>query len=155
MGFRIYLTTHLHTRELPRTRREGSLMSSLMPFLLVGVGGFIGANARFVVARLVGALFETRFPLGTFVINISGSFLLGVLGTIVAQKVFPNSEAMRLALGVGFLGAFTTFSTFEFETHALFDDGSWLTATTNMFASLFVGLLAVRAGIVVAKTWLT
>ncbi|HEV3214544.1 MAG TPA: fluoride efflux transporter CrcB [Vicinamibacterales bacterium] len=130
-------------------------MAALMPYLLVGLGGFIGANARFVVARLVGAMFETRFPLGTFVINISGSFLLGVLGSIVAQRVMPNSEAMRLALGVGFLGAFTTFSTFEFETHALFDDGSWLTATTNMFASLFVGLLAVRAGIVVAKTWLT
>jgi len=129
-------------------------MATLMPYLLVGLGGFIGANTRFVVARLVGALFETRFPLGTFVINVSGSFLLGVLGTLVAQKVMPNSEAMRLALGVGFLGAFTTFSTFEFETHALFDDGSWLTATTNMFASLFVGLLAVRAGIVVAKTWL-
>jgi fluoride exporter len=130
-------------------------MATLMPYLLVGFGGFIGANARFVVARVVGALFETRFPLGTFVINISGSFLLGVLGTIVVQKVMPNSESMRLALGVGFLGAYTTFSTFEFETHALFDDGSWLTATTNMFASLFVGLLAVRAGIVVAKTWLT
>jgi len=129
-------------------------MATLMPYLLVGLGGFIGANARFVVARLVGALFETRFPLGTFVINISGSFLLGVLGTLVAQKVMPNSESMRLALGVGFLGAYTTFSTFEFETHALFDDGSWLTATTNMFASLFVGLLAVRAGIVVAKTWM-
>jgi CrcB protein len=130
-------------------------MATLMPYLLVGLGGFIGANARFVVARLVGGLFETKFPLGTFVINVSGSFLLGVLGTLVAQKVMPNSESMRLALGVGFLGAYTTFSTFEFETHALFDDGSWLTATTNMFASLFVGLLAVRAGIVVAKTWLT
>ena len=130
-------------------------MATLLPYLLVGVGGFIGANARFVVARLVGALFETRFPLGTFVINVSGSFLLGILGTLVAQKVMPNSESMRLALGVGFLGAFTTFSTFEFETHALIDDGSWLTATTNIFASLFVGLLAVRAGIVVAKTWLT
>jgi CrcB protein len=130
-------------------------MATLMPYLLVGVGGFIGANARFVVARLVGALFETRFPLGTFIINISGSFLLGVLGTVVTQRVMPNSESMRLALGVGFLGAYTTFSTFEFETHALFDDGSWLTATTNMFGSLFVGLLAVRAGIVVAKTWLT
>jgi len=130
-------------------------MASLMPYLLVGLGGFIGANTRFIVARLVGGLFETKFPLGTFVINVSGSFLLGVLGTLVAQKVMPNSESMRLALGVGFLGAFTTFSTFEFETHALFDDGSWLTATTNMFASLFVGLLAVRAGIVVAKTWLT
>jgi len=126
-----------------------------MPYLLVGLGGFVGANARFIVARLVGATFDTRFPLGTFVINISGSFLLGVLGTIVAQKVMPNSEAMRLALGVGFLGAFTTFSTFEFETHALVEDGSWLPATVNMFASLFVGFVAVRAGIVLAKSWLT
>jgi fluoride exporter len=130
------------------------MMPALLPYLLVGIGGFIGANARFVVARLVGALFETRFPLGTFVINIVGSFLLGILGTVVAQRVMPSSEAMRLALGVGFLGAFTTFSTFEFETHALFDDGSWLTATTNVFASLAVGLFAVRAGIVVARTWL-
>lgn len=130
------------------------MMPAVMPYLLVGLGGFIGANARFVVARVVGAMFETRFPLGTFVINVSGSFLLGVLGTIVARKVMPGSEAMRLALGVGFLGAFTTFSTFEFETHALFEDGSWLTATTNMLASLFVGLVAVRAGIVFAKLWL-
>ena len=129
-------------------------MATLMPYLLVGAGGFIGANARFVVARLVGGAFETAFPLGTFVINVSGSFLLGVLGTIVAQKIMPNSESMRLALGVGFLGAFTTFSTFEFETHALLNDGSWLTATTNMFASLFVGLLAAHAGVVAAKTWL-
>jgi CrcB protein len=134
---------------------EGAMMATLMPYLLVGVGGFIGANARFVVARAMGAMFETKFPLGTFVINISGSFLLGILGTIVVQKVMPGSESMRLALGVGFLGAYTTFSTFEMETHALFDDGSWLTATTNMFASLFIGLLAVRAGIVLAKTWLT
>ena len=131
------------------------MMATLMPYLLVGVGGFIGANARFMVARIVGAMFETKFPLGTFVINVSGSFLLGILGTIVVQKVMPGSESMRLALGVGFLGAYTTFSTFEFETHALFDDGSWLTATTNMFASLFIGLLAVRAGIVLAKSWLT
>ena len=129
-------------------------MSSLLPYLLVGIGGFLGANARFLVARWVGAFVETRFPLGTFVINVSGSFFLGVIGTLVAQKVVPNSDAVRLALGVGFLGAFTTFSTFEFETHALLDDGSWLTATTNMFASLFIGLVAVRAGIVVARSWL-
>jgi CrcB protein len=130
-------------------------MSMWMPYVLVGLGGFIGANARFVVARLVGAAVETRFPLGTFVINVGGSFLLGVLGTIIALKVMPNSEAMRLALGVGFLGAFTTFSTFEFETHALLEDGSWLLAATNVCASLFVGLIALRAGIVVARAWLT
>jgi CrcB protein len=155
MGIGIDVAPSGDTRELRGAGREEPLMSTLLPYLLVGIGGFVGANARFLVARGVGALVETRFPLGTLLSNISGSFLLGVLGTIAARKVFGNSEAVRLALGVGFLGAYTTFSTFEYETHALFDDGSWLTATTNMFASLFVGLLAVRAGIVVAKTWLT
>jgi CrcB protein len=130
------------------------MMAVLMPYLLVGLGGFIGAIARFEVARAIGALFESRFPWGTFAINVGGSFLLGVLSVIVAQKTAPDSEALRLALGVGFLGAFTTFSTFEFETHALFDDRSWMTATANMFASLFLGLVAVRAGIVLAKAWL-
>jgi CrcB protein len=129
-------------------------MAGFMPYVLVGVGGFIGANARFVVARLVGVMFETTFPLGTFVINISGSFLLGLLGTVITQKMMPGSESMRLALGVGFLGAFTTFSTFEYETHALFGDGSWLMATTNMLASLLVGLVAVRAGVIAARAWL-
>jgi fluoride exporter len=130
------------------------MMAVLMPYLLVGLGGCMGAIARFEVARAIGALFESRFPWGTFVINVSGSFLLGILGAIVAQKMTPNSEAMRLALGVGFLGAFTTFSTFEFETHGLLDDGAWVTATANMFASLFLGLVAVRAGLVMAKAWL-
>jgi CrcB protein len=130
-------------------------MANLMPYLLVGVGGFLGANARYVLARGLGAAFDTPFPLGTFVVNVSGSFLLGILGALVAQKVTPHSEAMRLALGVGFLGGFTTFSTFEFETHALLADGSWLTATANIVASVLVGLFAVRAGIVVARAWLT
>jgi len=129
-------------------------MSTFMPYVLVGIGGFIGANARLVVAQLVGAAFDTRFPLGTFLINISGSFLLGALGVAVAERVTADSEALRLALGVGFLGAFTTFSTFEFETHALIEDGSFLIAATNMVASLLVGLVAVRAGIVVAKSLL-
>jgi len=129
----------------------GTLM---LPYLLVGIGGSLGAIARYLVARWLGVLIETRFPLGTFVINISGSFVLGALGTITAQKVVPNSDALRLALGVGFLGAYTTFSTFEFETHALLDDGEWLIAATNMVASLFIGLVAVRAGIVAARSWL-
>jgi len=125
----------------------------LLPYVLVGLGGFIGANARFIVARWVGNLVEARFPLGTFLINVSGSFLLGLLGALVVQRVVPHGDALRLALGVGFLGAFTTFSTFEFETHALFDDGAWLTALTNIFASLFAGLVAVRLGLVAAKSW--
>jgi fluoride exporter len=130
-------------------------VARLIPYVLVGLGGCLGANARYVVARGVVAVLDTRFPLATFIINVSGSFLLGVLGAVIAQKVTPQSEAMRLALGVGFLGGFTTFSTFEFETHALLGDGSWFLAAVNICASVLVGLFAVRAGIVVARAWLT
>ena len=131
------------------------MLATLLPYVLVGVGGFLGANARFMVARGAGALFDTRFPLGTFLANVGGSFLLGVLGTLLAEKLSPHSESLRLALGVGFLGAFTTFSTFEFETHALLEDGYWLLAAVNMAGSVLVGLLALRAGMIVARAWLT
>jgi CrcB protein len=130
------------------------MMNRLLPFLLVGIGGFLGANARYVTAKWVGTWVDARFPLGTFLINMSGSFLLGLLGGLLAARLVPRGDDVRLALGVGFLGAFTTFSTFEFETHALFEDGVWLTALTNIFVSLFLGLLAVRAGLVVAKSWM-
>jgi len=129
-------------------------MERLMPYLLVGVGSFIGGNARFLLARWVGGIVEGRFPLGTFLINVSGSLVLGFLGAVLAQRAVPNADALRLAIGVGFCGGFTTFSTFEFETHALFEDGAWLTAVTNMVLSLFAGLVAVRLGVVAAKSWL-
>jgi CrcB protein len=128
-------------------------MSAWLPYLLVGAGGFVGALARFVIARGLGAALDTRFPLGTFVVNVSGSFLLGVLGAVVADRVVPNADSLRLALGVGFLGGFTTFSTFEFETHALLEDGLAWVATLNVAASVVVGLLAVRAGIAAGRAW--
>ena len=130
------------------------MMERVLPYLLVGVGSFIGGNARFVLARWVGGIVEGRFPAGTILINVSGSFVLGFLGALLAQRAVANADALRLAIGVGFCGAFTTFSTFELETHALFEDGAWLTAVTNMFLSLFAGLVAVRLGIVAAKSWL-
>lgn len=129
------------------------MSQKLLPYVLVGLGGFLGANARFVVARWVGGLVGARFPLGTFLINVGGSFALGLLGALLTQKVFPDADALRLALGVGFLGAFTTFSTFEFETHALMEDGLWLTTLTYVFLSLGAGLAAIRIGIVAARAW--
>ena len=128
-------------------------MSNLLPYLLVGIGGFVGSNARFVVTRWAAPLLAVPYPLGTFLVNISGSFLLGVLGALVAPRITPASEAVRLALGVGFLGAYTTFSTFELETHSLLEGGAWLTAVLYITASVFVGLIAVRAGIVLVRAW--
>lgn len=129
-------------------------MDGWLPYLLVGAGGFVGAIARYAVGRGIGALMVTSFPVGTFVINIAGSFLLGVLGVFIARHTPSASEPMRLALGVGFLGAFTTFSSFEFETHALLAGGAWSVAAFYVAASVVAGLAAVRLGIQLAAAWL-
>jgi CrcB protein len=130
------------------------MMDRLMPYLLVGVGSFVGGNARYFVGRLVGDMVDARFPLATFLINVSGSFILGVIGGLVAGRAVPYGDALRLALGVGFCGGFTTFSTFSFETHALLEDGVWLAGLANMLLSLFAGLVAVRLGLVAGRAWL-
>jgi CrcB protein len=127
------------------------MMERLLPYLLVGAGSFVGGNARYLLGRWVGTAVEARFPLATFLINVSGSFLLGLIGGLLAQRAVPHADAIRLALGVGFCGGFTTFSTFELETHALLEDGLWLAALTNVFGSLFAGLVALRFGIVAAR----
>jgi CrcB protein len=132
---------------------EGPMSQRILPYLLVGTGSFVGGVARFALARWVGGLIDARFPLGTFVINVGGSFVLGLIGGLLADRAVPHADAIRLGLGVGFCGGFTTFSTFEWETHALFEDGAWLPAVTNVFLSLFTGLLAVRFGIVAARSW--
>jgi CrcB protein len=125
----------------------------IMPYLLVGIGGFFGANARFLVGTWIGSTFGTRFPLGTFVVNISGCFLIGILGTVILERLIARPEQVQLLLAIGFLGAYTTFSSFEFENHALLVDGEWLTTTLNIVLSVVAGLVAVRLGVWVARTW--
>jgi CrcB protein len=131
-------------------------MNALTPYLLVGVGGFFGALARFLVSHGWTVLLGSRFPFGTFVVNVSGSFLLGLLYALILARVgaAEHAEATRLALGVGFLASFTTFSTFELDTHVLLTDGWWGLATANILGSVVGGLLALRAGMMVARAWL-
>ncbi len=131
----------------------GQVLERLLPYLLVGLGSFVGGNARFIVSRWVGGVIDGRFPLGTFLVNVSGSFLLGLIGALLAQRAIPNADAVRLALGVGFCGGFTTFSTFELETNALLEDGVWLTAILNVVLSLFAGLVALRLGLLAGRSW--
>ncbi len=128
-------------------------MRHVMPYLLVGIGGFLGANARFLVGTWIGSTFGTRFPLGTFVVNISGCFLIGILGTVILERLVARPEQVQLLLAIGFLGAYTTFSSFEFENHALLVDGEWLTTTLNIVLSVVAGLVAVRFGVWVARAW--
>jgi fluoride exporter len=117
-------------------------------YLAIALAGSAGAVLRYVVATQVGRL-NLRFPLGTFIINISGSLFLGWFLAYVGRH--HVSDTMRLAIGVGFVGAYTTFSTFMYESNKLADDGAGFLALVNIIGSLVVGIVAVRAGIMLAN----
>ena len=123
----------------------------MMNFLIVGAGGFIGAIARFAVASWVGQKWGRSFPFGTFFVNVSGSFLIGLLMSLFTERFMVNPQ-WRLLLVVGFLGAYTTFSTFEYETGALIKDGEWLVALANIVFSVIAGFAALKLGEVIAKS---
>ncbi len=117
--------------------------------LAITVAGGLGGLARYVLQAVIDPR-SGGLPWGTFVINVSGSFLIGLVFTITTERV--NVEPwLRTALTVGFLGAYTTFSTLAFETVKLLDGGEWLAAFLNMTGTAVVGVLAVLAGIVVAR----
>jgi CrcB protein len=119
--------------------------------VIIGVGGFIGAVARYAIALWIGQRWGRSFPLGTFIINVTGSFLIGLLMTVMAER-FTENPQWRLFLVVGFLGAYTTFSTFEYETGALMKDSEWLYAGLNVVLSVVVGFVALKLGEVIAKS---
>jgi CrcB protein len=127
------------------------LKNSMVNILIIGIGGFLGAITRYGVALWVGERWGRSFPLGTFLINISGSFLIGLLMSLFTERFMVNPQ-WRLMLVVGFLGAYTTFSTFEYETGALLKDGEWMVAGLNVILSVFVGFAALKLGGVIAKS---
>jgi fluoride exporter len=117
--------------------------------LWVGLGGFAGANIRYLLGLWIATRFGATLPYGTFVINVTGSFVLGVvMGLLDAHVLAP---AVRLSLAIGFVGAYTTFSTFTYETLRLIEDGSLLLATGNVVGSVVVGMLAAFAGLAAGR----
>ena len=104
-------------------------MRTAIELMLIGAGGAIGAMSRFGIAEFSRRMFSNSFPIGTLLANLAGCFLIGVLlGSGQADK----SEPLRLGVGVGFLGALTTFSTFGAETIQKVNDGNWGVAFGNL-----------------------
>lgn len=119
-----------------------------MTVLLVALGAALGAPARFLTDRWVQSRHDSVFPWGTFAVNVVGSFVLGVvIGGAAAGGVSP---AVATALGTGFCGALTTYSTFGFETVRLAETGALRYAVANVLLSVLAGLTAATAGAVVA-----
>src|SRR5215207_8503227 len=136
----------------PRSRDpiEIEFMETVSKILFVAAGGAFGAAARYLLNISPLANTFERFPFPTFLINVLGSFAIGFLAITLANNV-SISEQLRLALIVGFLGAFTTFSAFEFELYGLFKDGFPVIATVYLLRSVMVGFAAVIAGVRLAS----
>ena len=111
----------------------------------VGIGGFLGANARYWLGGWISGRYGTAFPYATLVINVSGSFILGLFMTLITER-YVAPPALRLVVAIGFVGAYTTFSTFEYETLALVNSGSLLRALLNVVLSMVAGFAAVWLG---------
>jgi CrcB protein len=121
-----------------------------MEYLWIGLGGFIGANARYLLQQWAATHWGADFPYGTLLANVSGSFLIGFFLTLVAGRL-AVAPGLRLFVTVGFLGGFTTFSSFSLETFRLFEKGGWGPAGLNFLGNTILGLLGVILGILLAQ----
>lgn len=121
-----------------------------MPLILVGIGGFAGAIARYLVDGAVSSRMAGAFPWGTLVVNLSGSFILGLLFALTAERAILPAE-IRGPVLIGFVGAYTTFSTYMLESWRLVEDGAITLAAVNIVGSTALGLLAVVAGLALGR----
>jgi len=120
-------------------------------YWMVGLGGFLGAILRFWLGGYISNRMGARFPYGTFVINVTGSFLIGLVVTLLAERTHWNAN-LRYLIPIGFIGGYTTFSTFELETFQSFRDGEFLSAFLNVILSVGVGFIAVWLGVIAGRT---
>jgi fluoride exporter len=116
----------------------------------IAVAGAVGALARYGLEGFVSRRAPGAFPWGTFAVNVTGSFVLGFVFTLMTEQL-TVAPWVRGAVTIGFVGAYTTFSTFSFETYRLVEDGAVGIAAANAFASLAAGLGAVYLGVVTGR----
>jgi CrcB protein len=124
----------------------------MLKIILVLLGGAIGTGCRYGLGALIYSRIERlTFPYATVIINVSGSFAIGLLAELFDRRALV-SPMTRAALLVGFLGGYTTFSSFSYETFSLIRDGEWLRATLNSVSSVLLGLAAVWLGVRLAQS---
>lgn len=121
-----------------------------MVYLSIAAGGALGAIARYLVDVWVSERAGAAFPFGTLVINVSGSFVVGLLAALLMERGVVDPE-LRPFLMIGFLGAYTTFSTWMLESLRLAEGGEWVAVVANIGGSVALGMLAVTFGLLVGR----
>lgn len=123
----------------------------MQKYLFIAFGGALGSIARYWVGSTVAGRMGTKFPYGTFVINMTACVIIGFSLTYLSRRTELN-PAWRFLVPIGFVGAYSTFSTYEWETISSLRNGAFLQASLYAFSSLFLGLAAVWIGIIIAET---
>ncbi|GKX34343.1 MAG: putative fluoride ion transporter CrcB [Rhizobiaceae bacterium MnEN-MB40S] len=119
-------------------------------FLIVALGGAVGASLRHLTSLLTLRWFGPGFPWGTLTVNIVGSFLMGVFIELLARK-FDSSQELRLLIATGIMGGFTTFSAFSLDVAVMWERGATLTAAGYVLASVALSILALFAGLALVR----
>ena len=130
---------------------EGEGRYAMMKYVMVGIGGGIGSMLRFWVSSFLGERMGGRFPYGTFAVNITGSFLIGFIVTLLASRADWDPH-WRYLIPIGFIGGYTTFSAFEYESLRSMQDGKMLVASLNVILSVTLGFAAVWLGTVAGRS---
>jgi fluoride exporter len=119
-------------------------------YLWVCIGAVVGASARYALSRYAAKIIDAAFPWGTLIINVTGSFILGVFLIWTTERVLVDPK-WRLLIAIGFCGSYTTFSSYAFESMAYFEQGHWSLFAANVLSNNILCLAAVLAGAAIAR----
>lgn len=122
----------------------------LQKILWISLGAIVGANLRYFIAQYISKIIPSNFPYGTLVINLSASFILGLFLIWTSERVLVDPR-WRLLVAVGFCGGYSTYSSYAFETFALFEAGQWLSSAVNILATNILCFIAVVLGAIAAR----
>lgn len=120
-------------------------------YMWVTFGAIVGANLRYFISRIITRFTDAAFPIGTLVINVTGSLVLGFFLVWTTERIFADPK-WRLLVAVGFCGAYTTFSGYAFETMAYFEQGNWTLLASNILANNVLCLGAILVGAMIARS---
>ena len=124
----------------------------MINILLIFFGSGLGAICRYGVSHLIHALLGRQFPYGTLVVNASGSFVMGLLFVLILERFIGLAPQLRAFLLIGFLGGYTTFSSFSMETLTLFENGAWIAASLNILLNVMLCISLAWLGVLGARS---